>query len=225
MIIPKFNFHIYPIIICISIIIGLFYIYFSIKKEKEWNSLIYLFFLLSIYTILVSAKFFAMITEGEINFFKAGLASFGGAIGLIGSSIIFELILHLKGKLLKYSIISLALIYGLSKIGCFLAGCCYGIPYNGLLSVTYPDGLNIPLFPVQLLESIVFIIIFFILNKQKNNKNIIYISLITMSISKFFLDYLRYEHFYTNFNSNQIVSFIVLFITVIFMFIKEKKET
>ncbi|MCI5703121.1 MAG: hypothetical protein MR265_03950 [Erysipelotrichaceae bacterium] len=42
----------------------------------------------------------------------------------------------------------------ISKITYFIVGCCYGIPYNGPFSVTYPDNLNIPLFPVQLLKQL-----------------------------------------------------------------------
>ena len=55
-------------------------------------------------------------------------------------------------------------MYAVGKIGCFFAGCCYGIEYNGFLNVTYnysaiaPKGIS--LFPIQLLESIVFLIIF-----------------------------------------------------------------
>ncbi len=40
---------------------------------------------------------------------------------------------------------------GIGRIGCFLAGCCRGVPHEGLLSVTYSDG--IPRYPAQLFES------------------------------------------------------------------------
>ena len=39
----------------------------------------------------------------------------------------------------------------IGRIGCFLGGCCRGIPHNGLLSVTYSDG--IPRYPSQLFEA------------------------------------------------------------------------
>ncbi len=51
---------------------------------------------------------------------------------------------------------SIALFHAFGRTGCFLGGCCYGIEYHGFLSVTYSLSpiapKNIPLFPVQLVE-------------------------------------------------------------------------
>ena len=161
MIIPKFQFPIYVTIIVLSIIIGLIYIFVSIKKEKEWKPLVGLYFILSFYMILAFGILLSyLINPTKLDIFHPGLTSYGGAIGLLGSALIFERIINLNGKLIKYSILSLPLIYSVSKIGCLLAGCCYGIPYNGIGSIIYSSGLNIPVFPIQLLETIVFMIIF-----------------------------------------------------------------
>jgi phosphatidylglycerol---prolipoprotein diacylglyceryl transferase len=40
---------------------------------------------------------------------------------------------------------------GIGRIGCFLAGCCRGVAHEGMLSVTYADG--IPRYPAQLFEA------------------------------------------------------------------------
>jgi phosphatidylglycerol---prolipoprotein diacylglyceryl transferase len=40
---------------------------------------------------------------------------------------------------------------GIGRIGCFLAGCCRGLPHEGMLSITYADG--IPRYPAQLFEA------------------------------------------------------------------------
>ena len=61
----------------------------------------------------------------------------------------------------------------MSKLACFFAGCCYGLPYDGVGCVIYPSGLNISLIPVQLLETVTFMIIFIICILLMNNKNII----------------------------------------------------
>jgi len=39
----------------------------------------------------------------------------------------------------------------IGRVGCFLQGCCRGLPHDGFLSVTYDDG--IPRWPVQLFEA------------------------------------------------------------------------
>ena len=44
---------------------------------------------------------------------------------------------------IKGAIISLPLIYSISKLACFFAGCCFGLPYDGLFSVTYTSRGNV----------------------------------------------------------------------------------
>ena len=53
---------------------------------------------------------------------------------------------------------AIPLAHGFGRIGCFLAGCCYGIPYDGPIAVVYPESSpiapsGIPMFPVQLVEA------------------------------------------------------------------------
>ncbi len=52
----------------------------------------------------------------------------------------------------------LALGQAIGRIGCFLAGCCYGIRYDGVCAVHFPSGSSAPagvgLFPVQLVSVI-----------------------------------------------------------------------
>ena len=218
----------YGIFIVLGILLGFIYIYISLLKDGYKDKNIRLYILLYIAFSFVFGKFYTLLTDkNTTSFLTAGLSSYGGLIGVILGAFIFEQILKTNNKIIKYSIISLPLVYGVSKLGCFMAGCCYGIPYNGLLSVKYPNGLNIYLFPVQLVEAITFIILFLILNKYKNNKNIIYITIILSTILKFSLDFLRYEHITKIITTNQIVSIIIILITIIiylYNIFKNKKE-
>lgn len=225
MIISKQTFPFYGIILLISIIISLFYIYRMLKKENIKDKNIYLYILLYGLFAIVFGKFYTMITSNEYNILKAGLSSYGGLIGVILASIIFEFIVPTNKKIIKYTIISLPLTYGIGKIACFIAGCCYGIPYNGLFNVIYKDGLNIPLFPIQITETIVFIMIFIICNKLRNNKNIIYITIFISTIAKFLLDFLRYEHINKLITTNQIFSLVIIIVLIIIVIIKKLKKT
>lgn len=224
MIIPKQTFPFYGIIILISIVISLFYIYRMLKKENINNKNIYLYILLYGLFAIVFGKLYTIITSNfKYNIIDAGLSSYGGLLGVLLASIIFELIVPTNKKILKYTIISLPLTYGIGKIACFIAGCCYGIPYNGIFNVIYIDGLNIPLFPIQLLETIVFIIIFIISNKLRNNKNVIYITILISILMKFLLDFLRYEHIKRVVSVNQIFS-IILLVVLIIVYIFNRKQ-
>ena len=225
MVISKQTFPFYGIILLISIVISLFYIYRMLKKENIKDKNIYLYILLYGLFAIVFGKFYTMITSNEYNILKAGLSSYGGLIGVILASIIFEFIVPTNKKIIKYTIISLPLTYGIGKIACFIAGCCYGIPYNGLFNVVYKDGLNIPLFPIQITETIVFIMIFIICNKLRNNKNIIYITIFISTIAKFLLDFLRYEHINKIITTNQIFSLVIIIVLIIIVIIKKLKKT
>jgi len=213
----------YGIIIVLSLLIGIIYILYNLNNEKIDNKNILLFFMMFLIFSFVFGKLFTVIVSNEsLNFFKAGLSSYGGLIGAIIASYIFERIMPFDGKIIKYTTLSLPLIYGLTKIACFVTGCCYGIPYNYFGYVIYPKGLNIPLFPIQIVETFVFLIIFFICNRFKNNKNIIYITLILVSSMKFLLDFLRYEHLETIISPNQIFSIFLFLITIIIYIVNKK---
>ena len=226
MIIPKLKISLYAIIIVLSIIIGMIYVYKSIRKEGVKEKEVLLYFIMYISFALVFGKLYTMFTSKGVNIITAGLSSYGGLIGVVIASIIFEMMLPLKGVVKKYSILSLPLVYGLSKIACFISGCCSGIPYEGLFKVKYPHMLNIWQFPIQIVETIVCLLLFFICSKYKNNKNINYIVLIFVSIIKFSLDFLRYDHVKISITSNQIFSIILLVATIIvYLFNRFKKVT
>jgi phosphatidylglycerol---prolipoprotein diacylglyceryl transferase len=68
------------------------------------------------------------------------------------------------------------IVHGFGRIGCFNAGCCYGIPTNSFLGVVFTNPicqaspLNTPLHPSQLYEAtLIFCILIFLLI-QKNHK-------------------------------------------------------
>ena len=225
MVIPSFKFPFYAVMILSSIIIGCLYIFFSLRKEKMKVKEIFLFFLLLTISALMFGKFFTMVTDhGTKDFLKVGFSSYGGLIGVIFAAICFEFIVPSEKKIIKYSILSLPLIYSISKIGCTIVGCCGGIPYDGFLAVTYSAKQNISQFPIQALEVISFMILFLILNKLKNKKSIIYITIVSCAILKFLLDFLRYEHVNKLFSVNQIFSIILVVITIIVWIIVKRKS-
>ena len=95
--------------------------------------------------------------------------------------------------ILRAVILSLPLMYGFAKIGCTVAGCCHGILYDGPFALTGHDGARH--FPIQPLESIVFLLIYvlglavYIWKKEDPLQLVVWFSL----VSKFALDFLRAE--------------------------------
>jgi phosphatidylglycerol:prolipoprotein diacylglycerol transferase len=66
------------------------------------------------------------------------------------------------------------IVHGFGRIGCFNAGCCYGLPSDHFLAVTFTDAacqaspLNTPLHPTQLYEAaFIFTVLIFLLIRKK----------------------------------------------------------
>ena len=89
-----------------------------------------------------------------------GLVFYGGLLGggaalAIGAP---RLCLRLPA-LADVAVPGVAAAHALGRIGCFLAGCCYGRPWDGPVAVTFTDALapaahpSVPRHPVQLYES------------------------------------------------------------------------
>jgi len=222
MIINKIKFPIYMTFILLSFIFAciFIYIYLNNKEIKKKDILLYISMIVPFG--LLGSLLICYVIDKDM-----GLSSYVGCFTLIVTSLFYEKINPSKNKYyLKSTILSLPLIYGISKLGCFFVGCCYGIPYNGLLNVIYTNGLNIPLFPIQLVESIVFILLFVLLMiiHKKSKINIIYLTIIICAISKFLLDYLRYDHLTKSITTNQIISIILVIIVLVLNIIERVKK-
>ena len=232
----KTDLPIYSFVLLIAFLINIAVIcYISYKKNRFNYDLIYLLIFEHI-GMIFGAKFYSFLLnpaeyDYQFNIFKSGFSSIGAGIGIVVMSFIYI-------KLFKSSIkeitetfcCSIPLVYSIGKIACFLVGCCYGIEYSGPFSITYlysSENINgISLFPVQLLESIVFFILFIlsfiIILKDKINNKSMGILIVLIFICKFFLDFLRFTHMEKLISFNQIMC--IPFIIIGFYLIVVKKE-
>ena len=219
------KFSLYGVIVFAALAIGALYIFALLKKDKLMQKNVYLYLLIYVISVIMFSKLFTVVVSaGEKNIINAGMSSYGAMIGVFAASFIFESMLDLDGKLIRYSVISLPLIYGISKTACFISGCCCGLPYDGPFSVIYPDGENIPLIPVQLIETVCFLIIFIILNAFRKKRYIVYITVISCALLKFLLDYLRNDHLTKSITVNQIFSLVLVVVTLILFFKNKRKQ-
>ena len=94
---------------------------------------------------------------------------------------------------------SVALAQAFGRIGCFLAGCCYGVEAHGPLSVTFTDSAyapnGVPLFPTQLLSSALNFLNCFVLillaKRKKAEGQIAGCYLVFYSVGRFLLEFWR----------------------------------
>lgn len=158
---------------------------------------------------------------------EGGFVFYGGLIfGLLGLYLVK--IIHKIDVInyLSHLVFFIPLVHGFGRIGCYLAGCCYGIPYDGIFCVEYhniPYTLcNTKLFPIQLVEAfLLFIlsaILFCCVLKNKASINLILYYLISYSIIRFILEFYRYDaargHLWI-FSTSQWISILILILTLI----------
>lgn len=137
---------------------------FGIEAQQIYDLAIYL-----VIGALVGAKVLLIFLDpggffrNPLGFLGAGGVFFGGLIGAVAASIWFfrsrGIPVWRGGDLMAPSI---ALGHGVGRLGCFAAGCCYGLPHDGPAAVTFTDvhahevtgvPLNTPLHPTQLYEA------------------------------------------------------------------------
>lgn len=128
---------------------------------------------------------------------------------------------------LKYFIPVAPLSHAIGRVGCLLAGCCFGttcdLPWAIYLHKEYRH-------PVQLYEAIGLTIISFILFRSIKNKNTNYIIsfyLISYSLLRYVLEFFRGDKIrglYTFGSTSQIVSLSLILIVLIVNFLQKKKK-
>ena len=132
---------------------------------------------------------------------------------------------------------AIPLAHGFGRIGCFLAGCCYGIPYDGPIAVVYPEESllapsGIPMFPVQLIEAcclFIISIILFLFYWFRKADYVLPIYFIFYGIVRFVLEYYRYDEyrgkFFSLYTSQWIsIGMVIAGIIWIIYFIRRDKK-
>lgn len=129
-----------------------------------------------------------------------GFVVYGGIIGGILTGWIYCKVKKLR--FLTYfdlMIPSIALAQGFGRIGCFLAGCCYGKETDSHLSVVFQNSdfapNHVALIPTQIYSSILdflhFFILLYVAKHKKAEGEVAACYLIFYSIGRFFLEFFR----------------------------------
>lgn len=200
----------YPFTFLSSFIISFIIVFILLRRKGILAKYIGYSMFLNVVMILCGAKMYSVFTSGfKQNLLTSGISSLGGVIGLFAGTIIFGYIYQEgRGQFLKAYTLVVPLMYGIAKIGCYLMGCCHGIPYKGPLAVSYSNSViqGGPYFPVQLTETIAFILIFLVcifIYCSKHSDYVVPAVMILCAVGKFSLEYLREEHIGKLLSANQ----------------------
>ena len=204
----------YGLLIATGVVVANLVSYLILRKTKQDGND---FIILEAYGILggfIGAKvLYLIVSRNQIDWNRitdityanqlmlSGFVFYGGLIGGI-------LFIFLAGKMHKINaleyirnfIFVIPFIHSFGRIGCFMAGCCYGKPYDGPFAVVFPENSyalpGVKLFPIQLVESaglMVIALLLILLRFRFQFYHTIEFYFITYGIFRFVLEYFRYD--------------------------------
>lgn len=158
----------------------------------------------------------------NFNYFMAsGFVFYGGLIGGILGLFFIKKVHGIDAD--RYARIltpCLALAHGFGRIGCSLAGCCYGKECTGSFCFVYTDSIiaknGVKLFPVQGIEAACLFILAFVFCLaviRLPSKRVYYGYAICYSLLRFILEFFRGDverGFLFGFSTSQVISLIIL---------------
>lgn len=164
----SFTIYTYGFCIAIGALLGFLYMYRQGKKQygitfDQSNNL----FILLILGGVVGGKLFMIFEDPSLYlnqpkklFSASGFVFYGSLLTTIPIMLWYfkKIKVPVLGMLDVMAIVT-CIVHGFGRIGCFMAGCCYGLPTDSFLSVIFTnpvcqaEPLNTPLYPTQLLEA------------------------------------------------------------------------
>ncbi len=186
---------------------------------------------------ILGARFLHILTEWyEYNNFYEIFFLWNGGLSLLGS--IIAVIIYARYFLKKHNValvpaLDLTALYvpltlSIARLGCFLAGCCHGIPSNALWAIKYTNPecvapLNIYLHPTQLYSSLFFLLCFITLYGLKNRLikrgQKLSACLMLIGFERFYIDFFRGDRVFTTsyFSVHQWIALGIIFCSFILL--------
>jgi phosphatidylglycerol---prolipoprotein diacylglyceryl transferase len=185
-----------------------------------------------------------------LNSWKEIFEIWNGGFSILGSVSAISIFMPIYLKLQKTPIVNFLdrisiytpLTQSIARIGCFFAGCCYGIETQSIFGIIYshPDSgapLFIKIHPTQLYSSallfLIFLLMYFVLQRIFKKSGQLFTSyLFLISIERFLIDFIRADREFTSITQlkflsiNQWIALILAGISLIlFIFYSFKKNT
>ncbi len=235
----------YGFFIACGAIAGFAYTAYQAKKQFDVKmETVQMLIILVIIAAVVGGKFF-MIFEDPKGYlsepsrlfknFSTGFVFYGSLIFAIPTMLLF----FRRHKLPTLAMLDImagtaCLVHAFGRIGCFMAGCCYGTPHDGLLAVTFTnpncvaEPLNTPLHPTQLYSSTaiftILVIILFISRRKQFDGQLFMLYLMLYAIARSILELFRGDlargFLIEDMLSNSQFISLIIFLTALFFYIR-----
>lgn len=169
--------------------------------------------------------------------FVSGMVFYGGLFGSILAIIIYTKIDKEISKADMFDVfaVSVPLFHAFGRVGCFLAGCCYGVEsVFGITTYlnTSPTHYGISRFPVALFEALanilIFILLLFLFKRKKIYGKLILAYLAIYAPVRFVLEFFRGDAvrgFIFGFSTSQFISLLIIAALALYLLIKIIKKS
>lgn len=235
----------YGFFIACGAIAGFAYTAYQAKKQFDVKmETVQMLIILIIIAAVVGGKFFMIFEDPKLYLsepsrlfknFSTGFVFYGSLIFAIPTMLLF----FRRHKLPTLAMLDImagtaCLVHALGRIGCFMAGCCFGTPHDGLFAVTFTDPncvaepLHTPLHPTQLYSSTaiftILVIILFVSRRKQFDGQLFMLYLMLYAIARSILELFRGDlargFLIENvLSTSQFIS-ILIFSTALFFYIK-----
>ncbi len=239
----------YGTMIALGALLGFFYTAWQAKKQfnvpyDTTNELI----LAILITAIVGGKVFLIFEDpskylnnpGElIKNFNQGFVFYGSLLFAIPTMLVFFKVKKLPIlPMLDIMAVTTLIVHGTGRVGCFLAGCCYGIPHDGFLAVVFTDPLcqakplNTPLHPTQLYSVFllygVLVILLILKSRKQFHGQLFILYLMIYSFGRIWIEIFRGDlsrgYVIGNTVSNSQFISLIVFSVALYFYIKLNKK-
>nr|WP_317282761.1 prolipoprotein diacylglyceryl transferase [uncultured Sellimonas sp.] len=243
--IGNFTIHGYGLMIGIGFVAAYLMTEYRAKKYKLNSDMIFTLFLSSVIFGLLGAKIFYYITifdeiikDPKVILEEAeGFVVYGGIIcGVLAGYVVCRIKKENFWKYFDLIAPSIALAQGFGRIGCLLAGCCYGKETSGILSITFrnsdfaPNG--VALIPTQIYSSIFdflnFIVLCIIARHTKKDRMVAGCYCVFYSVGRFIIECFRGDIERGSvgvLSTSQFISIFIFAIGVLMLVIKKEQKS
>ena len=203
-----------------------------LEKERSSAQGLNLFFVGNFLASWMGAKFFFLVFSSGVDISKhaesanfwlgGGFIFYGGFLFALAFSFFYIFVLKkFDSRKIHVFFPAIAFGHGIGRLGCFLAGCCYGKITDSPLAVHIHSAYR---HPVQLYEAILLFglgtLLLFLIKKKQQGTRILLAYLGPYAFIRFFVEFFRGDEirglFYYALSTSQIISLAIMLVVLLF---------
>lgn len=243
----SFKIYTYGFMIAVGVVVAVAYLVVQGKKEvkltfDQANNL----FLIIFAAAFIGGKVFLFFEDPSRYvhdlkqlFTGSGFVFYGSFLFAVPAMLWF----FKRNKLPVYQMLDImavvtCLVHMFGRMGCFMAGCCYGKPTTAFFGVTFTNPLcqarplNTPLYPTQLMEAgfilLVMLVLLWVRGRKQFHGQLFLLYLMLYAAGRFVLEYFRGDgsrgFVIENYLSNSQLIALALFVAAAWFYVRWRRK-